>query len=555
MIKPIRYSILFGATALLSFGCSTLLQPVLQGTTSTPTPIAEQIVVIETEPPLDDEHVKELNAVLKRATFLEGVSVNGVQIGGMTTEEARAAVESVLNEQKNGFSVTVRDPRSETAEPVVLTGETLHVNDDLDSILAEAFDLVREDIGYDEVMAEVERIKTGKPYETTLSFEENSVRTAVDTYANEHDLPAVNATVTYNSEENKIDYVPDVPGAVVNRDAFISKLLSAKSGETIDVPFDEVKAEITLDNVAEHFVLRGKMTTSFKGSNNNRKYNIKKGVGMITGTVLEPGDVFSANQTLGVRNKSNGWKLAGAYNSGATVQEYGGGVCQLSSTLYNAAVKSNLEIVYRQNHSMPVSYIDKGLDATINSVGNEIDFKFKNSSSSSIIIIGYITGNNLTFEIYGVPLIEESEGEFDEIRLRAKKTKTLTPGSEKEVEIDYSKPAGYREETQERRNGSVYQSYKAYYKDGEMIREEELAVSTYKAFAGKIVVGPSESSGNSDSDSSKSSGNSDSGSSESSGNTSESSGNTSESGSENNNTENSNTPTENTSSGSVGNGD
>ena len=488
MIKPIRYMIALGTVALFSLGCTTILQPALQN--ATPSPIAEQIIVIQTEPPLDDEKATELRAILKRITFLEGITVNGIPIGGMTTEQAKAALQTTLDEQKKAFYMTVRDPRDSEAEPVVFNAESLHIKDDLDDILEEAFDLVREDTGYDSVMAEVEKIKSGKDYTITLSFDENSVKTSVDTYANAHDTPAVDATVTYNSEENKIEYVPEVSGQVVNRETLADLLLSAKNGDAIDAPFEEVKPEITLENVAEHFVLRGKMSTSFKGSNDNRKYNIRKGVGLITGTIMEPGDVFSANDTLGVRNRSNGWKMAGAYNDGSTVQEYGGGVCQLSSTLYNAAVKANLEIVYRQNHSMPVSYIDKGLDATINSVGNLIDFKFKNNSSSRIIIVGYTNGNTLTFEIYGIPLIEESNGEYDEIKVRAKKIKSLSPNGETVVEIDYSKPVGYKEKTQERREGSVYQSYKSYYLNGEQLWEEELAESIYKAFAGKIIVGP-----------------------------------------------------------------
>lgn len=495
MTKRIHWSVLLCLVlALLCF--AACIEPEQKGgdlspslaPSSSPETIGEQTISIVTEPPVSDEQKAEMVSILRRATFLEGTSINGVAIGGMTIDAAKAAVGEALASAKAAFSVSVTDGENNIA----FTGETIELTDDLDKVLDEAFDLVREDIGYEEVMAEVERIRTaGKPFEVTVSFEKESLQKAVEAYAEEHDKPAVNASVSYNKETNKVEYTDDVPGTVVDREALVETLLSAKSGESISAPITEQPAEITRDNVEGKYVLRGTKTTSFKGSNNNRKYNIRKGAELMTGTVLHPGEVFSCNDKLGKRTKANGWKLAGAYQSGETVQEYGGGVCQLSSTLYNAAVLADLEIVDRRNHSMKVSYISEGLDATINSVGNIIDFKFKNSSKADILIVAYTNGNDLTFEIYGIPISEDSNGEYDTIKIpKPKKLRTISPSGEKETVVDESKPAGYREESKKRQNGSVWQSYKQYYKGDELVREEELATSTYKAFAGQIIVGP-----------------------------------------------------------------
>ena len=523
MFKKINLIIWLGL-ALLLLGCEDIaLQPVVTTPTTAPTatPIQEQIVVIETAPPIDNEKLAEMNSVLKRITYLDGVTVNGVSIGGMTTEQAKAAVSESIAAAKAAYAVSVRDASDAEAEPVVFSGETVTIVDNLDEILTEAFALVREDTGYESVMAEAAAIAAGKPYEVTLSFDRDALRSAVNAYADAHDVDPIDASVYYNSNDNAIAYTDDVPGCSVDREALLEAVLSAGQGETIDAPTVAVEAEITRDNVESRFVLRGRRTTSFKGSTSNRKYNIRKGVGLITGTLMHPGDVFSMNETLGVRNKSNGWKLAGAYNSGNVVQEYGGGVCQLSSTLYNAVVKADLEIVYRQNHSMPVSYISEGLDATINSVGNIIDFKFKNNSRSDIIIIGYTDGNTLAFEIYGISLLEESDGEYDQIKIPTpKKTKTIKASGEAEVVVDYSKPEGYCE-VSKGRDGSVYKSYKQYYLNEELVKEEDLATSTYKAYSKTITVGP-----NTNSDGSIIGANSNSGNNSGSSNNGDDSGNT-----------------------------
>jgi len=209
--------------------------------------------------------------------------------------------------------------------------------------------------------------------------------------------------------------------------------------------------------------------------------------------VVKPGEVFSTNDTLGVRSKANGWKEANAYESGAVVPQAGGGVCQLSTTLYNAIVKADLEVVYRRNHSMPVHYIKEGLDATINSVGNIIDFKFSNNTTSDIVIIGYTTSaNKLTFEIWGLPF---ATTEYDEIKLTSELVSTTSASGdpvEMEVAVGTEKADGSLMEAGETyiavtpRKGYVYQSYKKYYKAGTLVKTEKLAVSTYKAYQGEI---------------------------------------------------------------------
>lgn len=446
----------------------------------------EQISIVTPEP---DLHREELDAILKRTTMLEGVTVNGVNVGGMTKEEAKAAVLPSLEESKKALCINVTLGDASEA----FSGETIATTDNLDELIEEAFNLVREDKGFEAVSAEVEQIKTqGKDFPITLAFDEEALKAAVNAFADAHDTKPVDASFAYNKKENKIEFTPDVPGRTVDREALLAALLNAQAGETLTTPAEETSAAITLANAKEKYVLRSTYTTNYSKSNKNRKENIRHGtMDLLTGTIVKPGEVFSMNQCLGDRRNNGHWKIATAFQQGKHVKEYGGGVCQISSTLYNCAVLADMEIVFRQNHSMPVDYVDKGRDATINSLGNYIDFKFKNSSKADILIIGRADGKTLTIEIWGLPIIEDSNGAYDEIRIpKPKQTKTLKPSGEILYSVDASKPVGYKEKVSDRRNGSVWESKKEYYLNGVLVKSEPLATSTYKAYAGEYIVGP-----------------------------------------------------------------
>ena len=260
----------------------------------------------------------------------------------------------------------------------------------------------------------------------------------------------------------------------------IQNALVSRTSQNIQIPCD-VKETSSSEYISVQF------DTSFKGSTSNRVFNIQKGADLINGTKLAPGETFSTNDTLGVRSLSRGWKEANAYVSGATEIQAGGGVCQLSSTLYNAAVKADLKIVSRRNHSMPVSYIDKGLDATINSIGNMIDFKFSNNTDNDVVIFSWTEGKNVYFKIYRTKFDTD---EYDEIRLTAEKIETLYPDGEMEITLDPTLDPGTEVIDVATQNGAIYQSYKHYYKEGKLIRTEKLALSTYKAFNGSKRIGP-----------------------------------------------------------------
>ena len=138
------------------------------------------------------------------------------------------------------------------------------------------------------------------------------------------------------------------------------------------------------------------MSTNTANGNSNMKLALSK----VNGTILQPGEEFSYNTTLGdSTDPNNGWLPAGGISSGVIVQMYGGGICQGSTTLYIAALNAGMEIVERWEHAIPSSYCPIGLDATVD-YGN-LDFRFKNPLETPVYISAWMDGTTLYVEFYG----------------------------------------------------------------------------------------------------------------------------------------------------------
>lgn len=173
---------------------------------------------------------------------------------------------------------------------------------------------------------------------------------------------------------------------------------AAAVGDTVRIPVTLTEPE--LESVAGLFGDKlATKTTSLSGSSYNRINNVKLASQHIDGVILEPGDSFSYNQTVGQRTKANGFLEAGAYANGQVVQEVGGGICQVSSTLYYCTLISNLKITARTNHYFTVGYIEPGMDATVS--WGAPDFQFKNNRTFPIKLRAYVSNGSLTVEIWG----------------------------------------------------------------------------------------------------------------------------------------------------------
>ncbi|MDL2258256.1 VanW family protein [Eubacteriales bacterium OttesenSCG-928-K08] len=450
-------------------------------------------------------------AIINSGVFHEGIFVENINVGGKTIEQALDLLLPAEKKIKSGisFSLFIQDNEVlvaaddlglvfntrqvlETAFSICRTGSLEELTEELANIAANKRHF---SISYDSDEAALEdyAAKLAEQYNQLPSDAGYAVTVERATYDDPRQLDkefVIAAAI--KTPDECIEYTPEINGLEIQQQALVDSLRSmikTMQYSDLEVALETTPANITLENIQEAFTLRGSAYTSFAKAPYNRDtrvYNIQKAVSLINGYVLLPGEEFSTNGTLGNRTYAGGWEPAPAIVRGRSEDQAGGGVCQVSSTMYNAVLKADLEITYRQGHSGRLSYVDGGLDATIDS--GRIDFKWKNNTSSPIYIFARadMTEQRVYFEIYGEPFPEE----YDEIKLSSARIETLSPPGDMKYTIDYTKPSGFSEVFVSRKSGSIWESYKAYLKDGVEVKKETLDRTTYKAYSGETIIGP-----------------------------------------------------------------
>ncbi|MBQ8003900.1 MAG: VanW family protein, partial [Oscillospiraceae bacterium] len=221
--------------------------------------------------------------------------------------------------------------------------------------------------------------------------------------------------------------------------------------------------------------------THFSPKKVERTANVRLSAKLINGTVLNPGEEFSYNKTVGPRTTARGFKAASIFSQGEVVDGIGGGICQTSSTLYMAAVKANMKITERTNHSFYVDYAPKGEDATV--VYGSLDFKFKNTSEYPIKIVATSKNNYVRIKLMGT--------EPDEVRTvkLTKKTHSTTPYTTREKQTNELK-SGERKVEQKGQEGLSMTVWRNVYdKNGKLVESYVENKSKYKPMPEIVLVG------------------------------------------------------------------
>lgn len=222
-----------------------------------------------------------------------------------------------------------------------------------------------------------------------------------------HDDLAAEPADAYFSDDGKFTVIDDVEGCDFDVTEAETIWKAAEPAADVEIPIKLTFPEVTGDYLRSLLYrdVLGTMTTYFPKSNENRISNIQLACSKIEGTILYPGDVFSYNDALGERTEEAGFKMAGAYSNGEVVEELGGGICQVSSTLYSAMLYAyRVNTVQRVPHYFPVDYLEKGYDATVS--WPKPDFKFRNDTDYPIKIVTHCNAEekSLTIEIMGTNL-------------------------------------------------------------------------------------------------------------------------------------------------------
>lgn len=315
--------------------------------------------------------------------------------------------------------------------------------------------------------------KTLKIKPSSVSEDESVMKTIYKSLSKE----GKNATLDKN-DNYKI--VAEQYGAKYDLDDSISAFNKAKEGKEFEVKAKAIVPSITKEDLEKNLFkdVLGEYTTTVNGSS-VRKNNVRL-AGEKCNVILLPGEEFSYNQTVGKRTKENGFGEAGAYLNGETVQEVGGGVCQTSSTLYNAVVLANLEVTERTNHTYISSYVPIGRDATVSWGGP--DFKFKNNRDYPIKIEASYANSKLTCKIIGTDV----DGSY--VKFTSERTGDVAYNTK--YENDATIPEGQQVTKQAGSNGGRAVSYRLVYdKDGKLLSKKKEAKSYYKGHEAIIAVG------------------------------------------------------------------
>ncbi|AAU19727.1 VanW family protein [Bacillus cereus] len=169
----------------------------------------------------------------------------------------------------------------------------------------------------------------------------------------------------------------------------------------ITLPVTLLKPERSTEDIQKMGIKEviAEYSTPMAGRNGNQSFNVNKSANTLSGVIVAPDETFSFNGRVGVTDAAHGYKSAAVYSQGKVIQSAGGGVCQVSSTLYSAALRADLGIVSRSNHSMPVNYLPLGQDAAVADYGP--DLKFKNNTGNHIYIQAFSNGGSITTRIFG----------------------------------------------------------------------------------------------------------------------------------------------------------
>ncbi len=333
-------------------------------------------------------------------TILKGVSIDKLDVSGMTREEALAALESY---EKNLGGQSIKLGIGDNVIEAKLSDLGVTFDNE---------DLVDEAIGVGHAGNIVKRYKdqkdlqhSGKTFPLSWQTNEDTVRTYVENNCTKYDKKAQNASLT--RENGAFNFVAGTEGLELNVDSavrtisdYLENSWTSDNTAVLNLETQVTEPEGSAEELANIKDLLGSFTTSFSTSGSNRCKNVSSGASHINGTVLYPGEEFSAYETVSPFTEANGYAMAGSYLNGEVVDSMGGGICQVSTTLYNAVLRAELNVTERSPHSMTVHYVDLSEDAAI--AGTYKDFKFVNSTEYPIYIEGYTTSDKkITFNIYG----------------------------------------------------------------------------------------------------------------------------------------------------------
>ncbi len=448
-----------------------------------------------------DPEEKQLS-LKENGKYLQGVSIGGVDVSGMTYAEASANQEIMSRAQtvSDGFtySFTVNGTQHDYA------AAELGLASNREKLLEDA--LYFGQVGDGAAIREQreQAAESGIDFPLAIYADEAVVLEKVTALKSQLDVLPQDATLEIADDvigEDRFTYIGEVTGIDVDA-AQLARLIATNinSGNysVVEAPVIITNPKISVETLKANTQLIGTFTSSFGESKSlydpDRVTNIVLMAGIVNGTIIEPGEIWSINDAAGPRNektaKTVGWTYAPGINDGKYRMEVGGGVCQVSSSVYNAAIRAELEVAERRQHSWPSSYIAKGLDATISTGGP--DLKLSNPFDMPIYFAAAVNEKEktVTVEVYGPPKNHDYKVEFINNLVATDKAPDSIYHYNTAADPDGNPiAAGKTVEWVTPRDAQTWEVYKQYLDaNGNVVKSELFSKDTYKAFQGVFYV-------------------------------------------------------------------
>ena len=467
--------------------------------------------------------------------IIKGVSIENIDMSGLSKEEAKNKLETIYNEIKSKDINIKHNEYESTISP-----ELIETNYDIDKAVNEADSVGKSDNIFVNNYNILFTLIWKKNINVDMSINEDVAKQTInDINVN---LPDGVIESSYSVDDDELTISKGKAGVVIDENAFLEiikyelKNIDSNGDQTLEIPvvnkepeaidiekihdeickepqdayftknpfavypevkgisFDLEKAKEMLKEDKDEYVIKLTITnpkvtldkigpeafpdklatfsTRYDVSDKDRTTNLELACNKINGTVVLSGDTFSYNKVVGARTAGAGYKNAKIYEAGKVVDGIGGGICQISSTLYNAVLNANLEIVERKNHQFVTSYVEPGMDATV--VYGLTDFKFKNTRQYPVRVVATAKNGIATVTIYGIKEDKEYTFKFDVKRV-------ATIPSTTEYIDDSTLPAGTEKVEQKGTNGLKTETYMTKLLNGKAISTTLVSKDTYNA--------------------------------------------------------------------------
>jgi vancomycin resistance protein YoaR len=429
---------------------------------------------------------------LNHDLIYENIYIDHVSMGGLTKEEAMKQLSLIWQERKDQVAIRLVDGKQEW----IFDHEDIQLDSNLEQLVDQAYSIGRGQGLFARIKTIYDLRDSPVHLRTDAFYQTDLFRQRVFEFSEQLNREPVDAALAFHPDAEDADELfiitREQTGRVLQVESVLEEIENKlKQGDfafTVELKFEEVRPKVSaadFEGKTERLISFG---TDLSKSAEDRTHNVVLAARQFNGVILMPGEILSFNEQVGERTAEKGYRSAPMIVADKSLQPaIGGGVSQTSTTLYNAAIRSGLDVIEYQRHSFPSSYIEKGLDTTVNLPSPVIDIKVKNTKDSPVYFRTFYADQKVYFEVYGEPLPNGRT-----IRIRTEEYETVEPPSPEIRQDEEGRYVTYEDQTYTHvppRKGYKVRVYREYLEGDEVVDSELLDDHYYRPIAGIIYVG------------------------------------------------------------------